>query len=190
MELVLASASPRRQELLRQLGLRFRVAPADVPEELDRARPPAEAAVALALAKARHVAARFPDAVVLAADTIVVLGGDVLGKPVDAADALRMLTALAGRSHHVITGVAVVRRAVAQELSGYELTTVHFRPMPRDALERYVATGEPMDKAGAYGIQGRAATMVDRLEGDYFNVMGLPLARVTEMLERLGLRVL
>jgi septum formation protein len=183
--LVLASLSPRRRELLEQIGLTFDVLPADV----DEAALPGEDAVShverLALEKARVVAARRPDAVVLAGDTVVVLDGDILVKPRDAADAVDMLLRLQGRTHRVETGIAVVGPG-GREVSEVVGADVHFRAFGRELAEAYVATGEPMDKAGAYGIQGYGAVLVDGVEGDYFAVVGLPVARVVGVLERVG----
>ncbi len=177
---VLASQSPRRQELLSAAGFHFRIESADV-DETPRQGEPADVYVArLAEAKARAVLARQPQALVLGADTTVVVDGDILAKPDDAADATRMVRRLAGRAHEVLTGVALVsatwsRVAVAA-------TTVWFAPMSAAEIEAYVATGEPMDKAGAYGIQGRAARYVTRIEGSYSNVVGLPVALVHDLL--------
>jgi septum formation protein len=180
--LVLASASPRRAELLRIAGNPFEVRPAPGAESLEaeangglRAHP-GRYARALAAAKADAVAARAPDRLVLGADTIVVLDGRILEKPVDAAAAARILGRLSGRRHLVITALALRGRRAGPGWSGREETTVEFLPLTDDAIERYVATGEPFDKAGAYGIQGYGALMVRRVEGCYFNVMGLPLA--------------
>ena len=180
--LVLASASPRRAELLRTAGIPFEVRPAPGAESLEaqangglRAHPD-RYALALAAAKADAVAARFPDRLVLGADTIVVLDGRILEKPVDAADAARILGRLSGRRHVVITALALRGDRAGAGWSGREETTVEFLPLTADAIARYVATGEPCDKAGDYGIQGFGALMVRRVEGCYFNVMGLPLA--------------
>ncbi len=186
--LVLASASPRRADLLRIAGVPYEIAVAPeaaesaVAARLDRVDP-ARYATALAAAKAEAVAADRPGRLVLGADTVVVLDGDILEKPVDADDAVRMLTRLQGRRHTVITAVAL-RGAEAGPLDAAERTEVEFLPLTPAAVAAYVATGEPMDKAGAYGIQGYGAMMVRRVEGCYFNVMGLPLARLGELLRR------
>ena len=187
MALILASKSPRRRELLAQMGLTdFEIHPA-LGEEL--AQPdltPPELVQALALHKAQEVAQAFAqsDDVVIGADTIVVLDGQVLGKPHDEAHALAMLTALSGREHHVYTGVAVLQdgRALVQ----VEDTAVWFRNASEGELRRYIATGEPMDKAGAYGIQGRGGLLVSRIQGDYTNVVGLPICRLGRMLAQVG----
>lgn len=191
MALILASKSPRRRELLAQMGLTdFEIHPA-VGEEL--AKPgltPPELVQALALHKAREVAEQFaqPGDLIIGADTIVVLDGQVLGKPHNEAHALEMLTALAGREHHVYTGVAVLQDG--RELAQVEDTAVWFRDASQAELNRYIATGEPMDKAGAYGIQGRGGLLVSRIEGDYTNVVGLPIVRLAGMLAQFGVTVL
>jgi septum formation protein len=188
LEIVLASGSPRRQELLRQVGLSFRVIPSGVDEQVAEPLAPGALVEHLALAKARDVAAREPGALVLGADTIVVVDGRILGKPKDRADAIAMLQSLSGRSHQVMTGVALI--GGGRELVGHEETTVSFVPLTQRQIERYVDSGEPMDKAGAYGIQGRASAMINGIEGDYFTVVGLPLCRTAQMLSEFGIEVL
>jgi|HubBroStandDraft_1064217.scaffolds.fasta_scaffold80720_1 septum formation protein len=184
--IVLASASPRRLELLRSLGLDVRVEPSGYDEPDDPSIAPANLAIRHAAAKARDVQARFPDDLVVAADTVVDIDGTALGKPRDRADAARMLRALSGRMHAVHTAYAIAfpgRRDLIQECS---TTRVRFYPLADDEIEQYVATGEPMDKAGAYGIQGRAAALVESIDGDFYTVMGFPLARFVRALRRLG----
>ncbi|MDT8436522.1 MAG: Maf family protein [Gemmatimonadota bacterium] len=183
--LVLGSSSPRRAALLSGLGLRFAVRPPDVPETLEPGELPAVAARRLATEKARAVP-RDADEVVIAADTIVALGDESLGKPTDAGAAVRMLLALAGREHEVFTGVAVARGDAVR--TGVERTMVTFRPLARSECAEYVATGEPLDKAGAYAIQGRGAALVERIDGDYSNVVGLPVRLLLTLLARHGLR--
>lgn len=190
MRIVLASGSPRRETLLHQIGLSFEVVPSSVAEVRLEAESPVALAERLAAAKARDVAARHSDALVVGADTIVVLGDRVLGKPGDEAQARKMLRDLSGRRHVVITGVAIVHAAGDKTLVEHESTTVWIRSLTDEQITRYVATGEPMDKAGAYAVQGLAAALVDRLEGCYFNVMGLPVACMVRMLEKLGVEVL
>ena len=186
MALILASKSPRRQALLRQLGLSFTVCPADVDETMDPAMPPDSAVAALSQKKARAIPSVGD--VVVAADTIVVLDGNILGKPKDEADAVRMLTALSGRTHAVFTGVTV--RYGEQEETFAEKTDVTFRALSDAEIRAYVATGDPLDKAGAYGVQGAAGAFVSALGGDYFNVMGLPICRLTTVLRKFGVAVL
>jgi len=184
MQIVLASSSPRRQALLEQVGISFVVDPSSVDEHIAEPLPPARLVEQLALRKARTVARRHPDRPVLGADTIVVADGEVLGKPADRTHAVAMLERLSGRSHQVLTGVAVVQGE--RELVAHEETAVQFAPLTREQIEWYVATGEPMDKAGAYGIQGRAAALISSISGDYYNVVGLPLYRTVQMLSQFG----
>ena len=179
--LILASTSPRRRTLLSELGIPFTVcAPTLAEERLDPARPLAEALEALALEKARSVACRFPEALVLGADTIVCKDGVLLGKPHDAQDAAHMLRSLSGSDHDVITAVALCVGASNQAVSNHAVSTVRFRKLTEEA---YIATGEPLDKAGAYGIQGEGGRFVSALDGPFDNVVGLPLALVREMLD-------
>ncbi|MFZ1086418.1 MAG: Maf family protein [Terracidiphilus sp.] len=181
--LVLASASPRRRELLMQAGFSFDVHPAHIPEEPLPGEEPVAYVTRLALEKAQAVYDELGDlkAVVLGADTTVTLDEQILGKPEDTADAARMLRLLSGRTHRVLTGVAVVCAEGTEATA--EVTTVRFRSLTEEEITDYIASGEPMDKAGAYAIQGRAARWIPRIEGCYFNVVGLPIARVAEMLE-------
>ena len=189
MMLVLASASPRRRELLAQAGFSFTVHPAHVPEDPFPGEEPIAYVTRLAREKAeavfRELSSREPGSphMVLGADTTVTIDGHILGKPEDPADAARMLRLLSGRSHHVITGVAVVAAGSTQVAA--EVTGVRFLSLSDEEIASYVATGEPMDKAGAYAIQGRAARWIPRIEGCYFNVVGLPLALVSSLLEPL-----
>lgn len=178
--LTLASSSPRRRQLLEMLGLHVRVVPPNVPE----VRRPVETPVDYVERLAREKALAVPGRLVLAADTTVVMRDEVLEKPVDAADALRMLKKLQGRTHQVVTSVALVADEVIQQAT--DVTNVTFRRLDESFLEAYVATGEPMDKAGAYGIQGYGATIVRRIDGDYFAVMGLALGRLVRLMRELG----
>ena len=185
--LILASQSPRRLELLRNAGVDCTVAPADVDESLLPDEEPLAYVQRLAREKALSVLAKAPaGALVLGADTTVVLDDESLGKPVDEADARQMLRRLSGRSHRVMTGVCVAWQSAQgpQSLVEVEVTEVEFSTMSDREIADYVATGEPMDKAGAYGIQGRASRWIPRLRGCYFNVVGLPVARVCAMLRR------
>lgn len=180
-ELILASASPRRREILTTLGIPHRVLVSDADETLPAGIAPADAVERLAARKAAAVAPLCaPDDIILAADTVVAVDGDILGKPRDEADAAAMLRRLSGRAHVVYTGVAL--RRGGRELIAHEATAVHFAPLTDDDIAAYLATGEPMDKAGAYAIQGRAARFIEGIEGDYFNVVGLPARRVVLML--------
>ncbi len=183
--LVLASASPRRQELLRQAGISFEVHPAHLDEEQHAGEPPLEYAHRLSREKALAVAEQYPRRFVLGADTIVVADGEVLGKPRDVEDAERMLRILSGRGHTVSTAVTVVTPDGETETRS-TTTEVYFRELTHDEIREYAAGGEPMDKAGAYAIQGGATRWTDRIVGDYSNVVGLPLPLVTEMLRKSG----
>jgi len=186
--LLLASASPRRLELLRALGLEPLVRPADVDETLRPGEDPHDAAERLARAKAAAVAEGAPaGAVVLAADTIVVLDGEALGKPRDDADARRMLRALRGRAHDVVTGVALARDG--RLVSARETTEVLFAPMTDEEVDAYVASGEPADKAGAYALQGLGGLFVERITGTPSNVIGLPFRLVRRLGVEVGLRI-
>jgi septum formation protein len=184
--LVLASQSPRRAELLQRLGLAFEVRPADIDESYSDHEMPAAHAERLAREKVFAVASERRDALVVGSDTIVVLGRDVLGKPADEAEAVAMLLRLAGREHEVFTGIAVAHGGRIE--SDVERVRVRFRPLDRRACEEYAATGEPLDKAGAYGIQGFGSALVEAIDGDYFAVMGLPVVRMLKLLERFGWR--
>ncbi|MGA8668466.1 MAG: Maf family protein [Terracidiphilus sp.] len=197
MNLVLASASPRRRELLTQAGFTFQVHPAHIPEDPLPSEDPIAYVVRLARQKAEAVfsditkpgasdeRASAPPQVVLGADTTVTIDDLILAKPEDPADAARMLRLLSGRTHRVITGIAVVT-ATHTEVAA-EVTGVRFLTLSDEEIAAYIATGEPMDKAGAYAIQGRAARWIPRITGDYFNVVGLPIALVTTMLEAIGI---
>ena len=180
--IILASRSPRRQDLLRQIGIAFRTVHSDVDEAILPGESPEKYAVRLARDKASSVAARTDSGIVIGADTIVVLGDEVLGKPADARDAARMLTMLSGKMHRVITGLAIVDASTTAVKTASAVTRVWFYDMTPEAIESYVATGEPFDKAGAYGIQERGALFVERIDGCYFNVVGLPLSLLASLL--------
>jgi septum formation protein len=182
---VLASASPRRRQLLDLVGIEHEVRPANIDESMRPREAPRRHAERLAREKATAIAKRDPDLITIAADTIVVINRKVLGKPRDADDAARMLASLSGREHVVITAVAVSRGKKLR--SAVEEVRVKFRRLRDDEIEAYIATGEPMDKAGAYGIQGYGATIVERIEGDYFAVMGLPIVRLIGLLRDVGM---
>jgi septum formation protein len=182
--IVLASGSPRRKQLLEMLHIPFRVITPDVDEHVHPGESPQQYVTRLSRAKAEAVAQRAAGDVILAADTTVVLDGRIFEKPTSPADAVRMLLELQGRTHEVLTSVAVARDGeVAQAL---DVSRVTFRPVDRGTVEAYVATGEPLDKAGAYAIQGLGAPLIDRVEGDFFGVMGLPLRLALDLLARFG----
>lgn len=182
MSIILASQSPRRKELLAHLNMPFIVRVADIDEAMDPGKPVADEVARVSLAKACAVE-RGPEDTVIAADTIVVCDGKVLGKPKDEQDAFRMLSMLSGRIHQVMTGLSVIK--AEQVYSVTEITDVHFRELKEQEILDYIATREPMDKAGSYGIQGGASLFVDWIHGDYFNVVGLPVCRLGQILKNL-----
>ena len=188
MKIVLASASPRRRELLRELGIgEMEILPASREEPVEPGTPPEEAVCRLAQSKAAQVSALRPEDLVIGADTLVALDGELLGKPRDAEDAVRMLKRLSGREHQVYTGVCLAlgdRRLVEAEM-----TAVRFRRLDQDEIQAYVATGEPLDKAGAYGVQGIGRLLVEGIRGDYYNTVGLPVCRLYTMLKSLGVDI-
>lgn len=189
MNLILASKSPRRQALLGQLGLQFEIRTEEIDERMDPALPVEAEVARVSREKAAAVLSGLgPDDVLLCADTVVVLDGRVMGKPKTPAEAAEMLRALSGRTHAVLTAVTVCGRGRTE--TAVERTEVRFRTLSAREIDAYVRSGEPMDKAGAYGIQGPAGCFVERLEGDYFNVMGLPLCRVTGLLRQFGISIL
>ncbi len=188
--IVLASSSPRRKELLASLGLQFEIVPAEVDEHWEGESDPRVFAEALARRKAQYVAAQRQSGLVIGADTLVYIDGEILTKPSDETEAQAMLHRLSGRTHTVVTGVAVVNAANKETVSCFEQTDVTFRALSDVEIRRYVATGEPMDKAGAYGIQGIGALLVARIEGCYPNVVGLPLVRLAELLRHFGVELL
>lgn len=188
MAIILASRSPRRQELLRRVGLSdYTLAVSEAKEVADLSQPPARIVQELARRKAA-AADPAPGDIVIAADTVVVLDGEILGKPKDRADAVRMLTRLSGRGHEVFTGLALLKNGAF--VCGAERTEVFFRPLTPAEIESYAATGEPDDKAGAYGVQDRGALFVRKIVGDYYNVMGLPLCLLSGLLKSLGVNLL
>ena len=189
MQIILASQSPRRKELLGQVGISdFIIRPAVGEEKAAPGLTPAQLVEALSLHKGLEVASTAPGDLVIAADTVVAVDGQVLGKPHSKEEAVQMLTALSGRTHTVYTGVTLCRDG--DVLTEHEATQVRFRPLTAREIEAYVATGEPMDKAGSYGIQGYGALLVEGIEGDYSNVVGLPVCRLGRMLARFGVDAL
>jgi len=187
VKLILASASPRRAEILRNAGISFSVLSSAIDETPTSSESPNDLVLRLANAKAELVAARaIGPAIVIAADTVVVLNGKILGKPRSTDDARRMLEQLSGRTHSVLTGVSLIRLPDAVHLEFVESTLVHFNPLADDEISAYLSTDEPYDKAGAYAIQSRAARFIPRIEGCYFNVVGLPVARLVSNLHELG----
>ena len=187
---VLASASPRRKELLRKIGLKFEVDPSRNKEEVIIGLKPQELAIRLSLEKAREVAGRHKNAIVIAADTFGVFRGKIIGKPHTPEEALKTLSLLNGKSHTVITGFTVIDTQIDKTVSRVIETKVWLKRLTSEEIEAYINTGEPLDKAGAYAIQGLGAVIVERMEGDYYNVIGLPLSALAETLEEFGIKLL
>jgi septum formation protein len=186
VRVILASSSPRRRELLNLVGIAHEVRPADIDETVLPGEHPSPHAERLARSKAAAVAASDPSAVVIGSDTIVVIEGQILGKPVDRGDAQRMLRMLSGREHTVVTAVAAALEG--KVVSSVEQVRVTFRALTDQEIDDYIATGEPMDKAGSYGIQGFGATIIRKVDGDFFAVMGLPLVTLVALLPELGVK--
>ncbi len=184
--LILASESPRRNELLKQMGLDFEVVPSNVPEDFVQAESPQEHVMRLAEAKAREVANRYPEYWVIAADTIVCIDGSILGKPTGRDEAVEMLRRLSGREHRVWTGFSVLHSGKGESDKEVVQTTVRMKTLTAAEIEWYVHTGEPLDKAGGYAIQGIGSFMVESIRGSYTNVVGLPLCELIQMLTRMG----
>ena len=184
--LILASSSPRRRELLEKLGCSFQVMPSQVGESINEALAPDEYVKELSRLKALNVASRVSNGIIIAADTVVVLDGVILGKPETSEKAQQMLRALSGKEHQVVTGVVVVDAKTKMMEQEVVTTNVKFRKLSDNLINRYVDTGEPLDKAGAYAIQGKGALLVESIEGCYYNVVGLPLVTVSKLLEGFG----
>lgn len=176
-KIILASGSPRRRELLEQIGVKFEIHKAEGEEKIASSIPE-EAVKELSLQKAKEVSGKYDGDVIIGADTVVAVDGQILGKPADRADAVRMLRLLQGKNHQVITGVTVLLKKNGRTVNFAEVTKVYIFPMTEEQIEQYIETGEPMDKAGAYGIQGKFAVYVSGIEGDYNNVVGLPVGRL------------
>lgn len=189
-KIILASASPRRKEILEATGLKFSIDAGDYEEDMNLKLKPHQLAKFLSSEKAGIIAVKHTNALVIAADTFIVFKDILLGKPNTREEALRMLTLLNGKSHSVITGFTIIDTNTKKKLSRSVETRVYFRKMTASEIEAYIKTGEPLDKAGAYAIQGIGAVIVKKIEGDYFNVMGLPLSSLTEALKKFGVSVL
>ncbi len=188
--IILASASPRRKELLSLTGLRFEVDPGDYKEDMSLNLKPHELARFLSLEKAKSVEWKYENAIIIAADTFVILGERILGKPKNSEDAREMLLFLEGRTHSVITGFTILSTRIDKSLSRSIETRVTFRKFTGKEIDAYVRTGEPLDKAGAYAIQGLGSILVKKIEGDYYNIMGLPLSALCESLKGFGIMIL
>jgi septum formation protein len=189
-KIVLASASPRRKELLEKIGLVFKVDPGNAAEDLDINLEPHELAEKLSLKKALAVAPKHKNAIVIAADTFIVFQGRIIGKPTTEAEAKETLSLLCGKSHSVITGFTILDTNDNRSLSRAVETKVHMKQLTRSEIDAYIRSKEPLDKAGAYAIQGLGSIIVDKIEGDYFNVIGLPLSALAECLKQFGIDIL
>jgi septum formation protein len=188
--IILASASPRRKELLKKTGLKFKVEPSNYEENINAELEPHELAKSLSLEKAKLVAKNHRNALVIAADTFIVFEGKILGKPPTETEAKKMLETISGRQHSVITGFTIIDTETNKALSKSVETKVYIRKLTSSEIDAYVKSKEPLDKAGAYAIQGLGAVIVERIEGDYFNVIGLPLSALTEALKKFGINIL
>lgn len=188
MKIILASASPRRRELMTLAGIPFEARPVDADETIICCTPPEGAVMMLATRKAQLAAEQFPDNLIIGADTVVAVGKHIYGKPATREDAFEMLSALSGKTHQVFTGVCIYTKS-GERNAFCTRTDVSFFPLSEDEIRAYIATGEPMDKAGAYGIQGKGAVFVERIDGDYANVVGLPLCAVYRLMRNAGIAV-
>jgi septum formation protein len=189
-KIILASASPRRKELLEKIGLKFKVEPGGITEDLTSDLPPQELAKKLSRGKASAVSKKHPEAIIIAADTIGVFEGKIIGKPHTTTEAKKMLRMLNGKSHLVITGFTIIDTKTGKIISKSVETKVYFCKLTKAEIDAYIATGEPLDKAGGYAIQGLGALIVEKIEGDYYNVIGLPLSALVESLKGFGIKVL
>lgn len=185
--IILASQSPRRKDLLSKMGVKFEVIPSSFDERLDDSREPTDVAIELGLGKAEEIAAQYPDAIVIGSDTIVCLDGKQLAKPEDIDEAKSMLTMLAGKDNQVITSAVVVCRSKDIRLTAADVSTVRFKPYNEQLIDQYVATGDPLDKAGAYGIQSGAATLILGIDGDYDTIVGLPTRLLQKLLSKVDI---
>jgi septum formation protein len=189
-EIILASASPRRKEILQKTGIPFIVEESSYEENNGASLEPAEVALRNSIGKAADIAAKHSDALIISADTIVALGRTIFGKPKNRLNAAEMLTRLSGKTHTVITAFTVLDTATGKRISKPVESKVFFRKLSGEEIDAYIKTGEPMDKAGSYGVQGLGAAIVRRIEGDFFNVMGLPLCELVSVLKKFGIKIL
>lgn len=189
-KIILASASPRRKALLKQVGLDFEVTPSDCEESVDSKLGPHDLAKKLSLEKAKSVSDKNKDALVIGADTFIAYEGKIIGKPKDDEEAREIIKMLQGKAHSVITGLTVIDSDTGKTVSSSVETKVHFKKLGEDEIDGYILTEEPQDKAGAYGIQALGAVLVDKIDGDYFNVVGLPLSLLYDVLKEFGVNLL
>lgn len=189
-QIILASSSPRRKKLLEQLGLTIKVVPSNIDEKLNPRLKPKSQAETLSLEKAKAVSGKYKDAIVLAADTIVYIGEEILGKPANADDAKRMLRKLSGKQHSVITGFTIISTADRKIITDSVETKVTFRKLTESEIKNYVKKENTLDKAGAYGAQGFGSLIIEKIDGDFFNVVGLPVSKIIPLLKKFGIEVL
>ena len=190
VKIVLASGSPRRIGLLKMLGCKFQIMPSKVEEKINSSLSPTQNVKRLSRLKALDVASKVSDGIVIAADTEVVLNKKIFGKPKNKKEAQEMLKNLSGKTHQVITGLAVTDGKTKRTLQDVVITKVKFRKLDKNLIDKYIASSEPLDKAGAYGIQGKAALLVESIKGDYFSVVGLPLNALNQLLEKFGISLI
>lgn len=189
-KIILASNSPRRKDLLKQIGLEFEIDPSNYEEDMTLKMNPSKLAEHLSLGKAEDVAKRHKDAIVISADTIVAIGGEVFGKPKTEERSKYMLQKLSGKAHSVITGFTIIDTETNKQISKSVETKVYFKNISEEETDAYIATGEPLDKGGGYAIQGLAALFIEKIEGDYFNIVGLPIGAIVEELKNFGVKIL
>lgn len=189
-KIILASSSPRRKELLELIGISFTIHPSQVIEEVDEDLLPEQVVEQLALIKAKDVSSNYEEGIIIGADTIVVLDDEILGKPQNMDDAFQMLKRLQGRNHKVYSGVAIINVKSDQSLTSHQMTHVYMNSLTDEEIRLYIDTKEPLDKAGSYGIQGIGSLFIEKIEGDYFNVVGLPLSLLVQLLRSFGINVL
>ena len=189
-KIILASQSPRRRDLLKQIGLEFEIDPSNYEEDMSLKMKPNKLAEFLSLGKAKDISQRHKDSIIISADTIVAIGGEVFGKPKTSERAKYMLKKFSGKAHSVITGFTIIDTGTNKQITKSVETKVYFKSLSEKEIDAYIATGEPLDKGGGYAIQGLAALFVEKIEGDYFNIVGLPILALTEELKNLGVKIL
>ena len=183
MDIILASASPRRKEILQNVNLKFKIETSDVDEQILENEQPISLVLRLALEKGMSISNKYPQALVISADTVVSEGGQILGKPKDEHEAKEMLSRLSGKTHQVITGISLIHSSNSKKIIDYVVSDVKFKQLSQDDIQNYINTNESLDKAGAYGIQGYGAVLVEEIKGDYFNIVGLPISKLSDLLK-------
>lgn len=184
MNIILASASPRRKEILENTNTKFEIIKSEIDEVILENELPSQVVMRLAFEKSIDIALKHPDSLVIGADTVVVLNNNILGKPKDSSDAFNMIKQLSGKTHQVITGISLINLNANQKISDYVVSNVKFKNLSEEDIKDYIQTNESLDKAGAYGIQGFGAMLVEEIQGDYFNIVGLPISRLSDLLKK------